>query len=434
MVNILSLKKYDFNSILILFAFILLFAIVIYVLFYKSKKEGFQGNIDFREDGKYKKQITKLQNRFEPMADGKRPVTELLNQKDAIPSAEQCLVNFYSLGCRYTGYIGPFEEGYFDPEKAVQLAVNAGCRTFVLEIDYIEDCKGDLTKYYPRIVVRDSQGKLRINESSVKPLCNSPSHNSIKDVCHYINFYGFSTAQNKTDPIIIVLYFLRTPPGGYKSKTVLDYYSNVAKSLEPFRDRLLRNEIQGGTFYRQKQESRLLINKITDYNDKVLIFSNANTSGFRENNIYKPMEDLDFLVNLRLGYTQTRLGITESITGANHGALETAEDFTIIPSNRANEVVENTKLKWTLCLSRDPAQPVSQDVYGKITSEFGVHCVPIQLFDDKNNFMFMDTTFKKYSFIPKPEELRYRKPPIVVPGEPNPNMNANQGKLRSPTI
>jgi len=48
--------------------------------------------------------------------------------------------------------------------------------------------------------------------------------------------------------------------------------------------------------------------------------------------------------------------------------------------------------------------------------------------------MFTDKTFKKYGFIPKPEPLRYVKPPIVIPAEPNPSMNANQGKIRAPTI
>jgi len=48
--------------------------------------------------------------------------------------------------------------------------------------------------------------------------------------------------------------------------------------------------------------------------------------------------------------------------------------------------------------------------------------------------MFTDTTFKKYSFIPKPKPLRYIKPPVVTPAEPNPSTNANQGMLREPVV
>jgi hypothetical protein len=209
----------------------------------------------------------------------------------------------------------------------------------------------------------------------------------------------------------------------------------VAKALSPFQDRLLKNELDGGTYYRQSQESRLLINNIKDYSGKVLIFSNANTSGFRESQLYSPNEDLDFLTNLRLMSTQTKLGITDNGTAAPFGILETAEDYLNIPPDRVEEVMDTNKLRWTVTLSQNPSVSVNQAVYDKITSSFGVNCVPIQLFDINNNkFMFTNNTFKTYSFIPKPEPLRYVKPPIVIPAEPNPSTDAKMGLLRSPTI
>ena len=383
----------------------------------------------------YKNQVQMLSDRYSPVASARRPVTDLLST-NVMPDFEQCFVNFYSLGCRYTGYIGPMNEGYWDPDLAVQTSVNAGCRTFVLEIDYMDECKGETVQYFPRIVVRDVQGKMRIKYNSNRPICNSPQHSNIRDVCEKINFYAFAdSCQNSTDPVVIVLYFLRQPPGSYKSKTVLDYYSNVAKALSPFQNRLLNNELDGGTYYRQKQEGRLLINNIKEYNNKVLIFSNANLTGFRETQIYGPTEDLDFLTNLRLLYTQTKLGITENDGAAPFGILETAEDYLVIPPDRTDEVVEATKLRWTICFSQDPSKPVTKDVYNKITSTFGVHCVPIMVFDTAaSDFMFKDDKFKTYSFIPKPEPLRYIKPPVVTPAEPNPSTDAKGGMLRSPTV
>ena len=408
-------------------------AITVYSAINKDDVQSSTSN--HRLENGYKNQVTLLSEKYNPVASAKRPVTDLLNQ-NVMPESEQCLVNFFSLGARYTGYIGPMNEGYWDPDIAIQIAINAGCRTFVLEIDYLDECDGETIKYFPRIVVRDVQGKMRIKFNSNRPICNSPQHSNIRDVCDKINFYAFAAGcQNATDPVIIVLYFLRQPPGSYKSKTVLDYYSNVAKALAPFQNRLLNNELDGGTFYRQKQEGRLLINKITDYNGKVLVFSNANTNGFRESQLYSPMEDLDFLVNLRLMYTQTKLGITENDSGAPFGILETAEDYLIIPPDRTDEVAEATKLRWTICFSRDPSVTVTKDTYNKITSTFGVHCVPVTLFDTVNeDFMFQDNTFKKYSFIPKPEALRYINPPVVIPAEPNPNTDAKGGMLRAPTV
>jgi hypothetical protein len=405
---------------------IFLCVILLISLIYRTKTIEHFTTADFKNEKEYKNQVKLLSDKYNPVATAKRPVSDIL---DTVPEVQQCFVNFYSLGCRYTGYIGPIHEGYWDPDIAIQLAVNAGCRTFVLEIDYLDVC----SNYFPRIVVRDAQSRLRIKPSSNIPMCNSIEHSNIKDVCDKINLYAFSSAcQNSSDPVVIVLYFLRQPPGSYKSKAVLDYFSNVAKGLSPFKNRLLTNELNGGTFYRQKQEGKLLINKITDYNDKVLIFSNANTLGFREVDTYSPNEDLDFLVNLRLQYTQTKLGITESGTG--FGILETADNYTIIPSDRADDIIEQTKLHWTICLSKDPSIPVSKDVYNKITTTYGVHCVPIMLFDAGNDFMFSDKLFKTHSYIPKPEPLRYIKPPIVIPAEPNPSMDAKKGILRAPTI
>jgi len=389
----------------------------------------------YKNESEYQRQVTLVTNQYSPTATSKRPVRDLLAQ-NVMPESQQNFVNFYALASRFTGYIGPTHNGYFDPDVAVQMAVNAGCRVFVLDIDYLDDCTTDAAAaYFPQLVVRDAQGKLIVRYTSNLPLCNDSTHSNLHTVCDKINLYAFSdSCQQSTDPVVIVLYFLRQPPGSYKSKTVLDYYSNVAKALAPFQDRFLTNELDGGTFYRQKQEGRLLINPITDYNGKVLVFSNANTSGFREIP-YDPAEDLDFMTNLRLSYTQTKLGVTDNESGTAYGIIQTAEDFTTIPPDRTDTVVEQTKLCWTVALSRDPTQPVSQATYQNITSAIGVHCVPAVLFEPSSSqYLFGDSLFKTYGFIPKPEPLRYIKPPVVTPAQPNPSTDAKKGMLRAPTI
>lgn len=419
--------------------FVVLLAMAVTVVYcmrsvFYPKKEGFAttaGSRAFTSEADYKKQVKALTDRFGATADAHRPVTENLA---SMPETQQNLVNFYALGARFTGYIGPLVEGYFDPEIAVQTAVNAGCRVFVLEIDYLNDCASSPdTKYFPRLVVRDVHGRLLIRPSSNEPFCNSASASNLREVCEKINTYAFASS---SDPVILVLYFLRQPPGGYKAKDVLDYYSNVAKMLAPLRERFLGNEVNGGTFYRQSQESRLLMNNITTYSNKVLVFSNANLLGFRESPIkYKPEEDLDFMTNLRLSYTQTQLGITSNDSiGPSFGILQAAEDYLAVPTDRTDQVVEQTKSRWTIALSSDPSKPVDAATFQKLVSTFGVQCVPISVFDETNQFMFTEGTFKTYSYQPKPPSLRFIKPPIVVPAEPNPSMNANGGKLRAPTL
>jgi len=390
----------------------------------------------YEDEPNYKKQNDFVLGKYSDSATSKRPVGDLL-AKDVMPESQQCFVNFYALACRFTGFIGPMKDGYMAPEIAVQMAVNAGCRVFVLDIDYLDDCITSPTgAYFPQLVVRDSQGTNNpIKYTSNLPLCKDATNSNIKPVCDAINTYAFSSGcQQSNDPVVIVLNFLRQPPGSYNSKLVLDYFSNVAKALSVFQKRFLTNELHGGTFHRQKQEGRLLINNITDYNGKVLIFSNANTSGFVNAGYDELTEDLDFMTNLRLSYTQTKMGLTDNESGEIYGVLQAVEDFTTIPPDRITSVVDQTKLRWTVALSRDPSQPVSQKDYNKIT-ELGVHCVPAMLFDPSaNDYFFTDKLFKTYGFIPKPESLRYIKPSIVTPAKPNPSTDAKQGMLRQPTL
>ena len=397
-----------------------------------SKIEGYANAVDeFRKEGAYLRQIKLLADKYDGQASKRRPVTDLLaDQALAPPEIEQCLVNFYSLGCRFTGYVGPFNNGYFDPEPAITYACKAGCRTFILEIDYMDDCVSE--GYFPKIVVRDVQSKNQVTMSSSKPMCNSIGHSNIKEVSEAINRNAFAKhMQNSTDPVIIVLYFLRMPP----SASVLEYFSNVAKGLGPLLNRHVDNLVNGGTFTRQKQEGTLLINSITDYEGRVLIFSNADTSIFRDSaKKYQPKEDLDYLVNLRLTYRQTKMGCTAGVTSGVYGVLEAAEDYLIIPPDQTVSTQQEIKLRWTCLLSSDPSMPVTEDTFNKVTDTYGCHCIPITLWDEKNKFMFSDKRFGKYSFIPKPVDLRYRKPMVAVPGEPSVETDAKSGKLRTPAL
>jgi hypothetical protein len=191
---------------------------------------------------------------------------------------------------------------------------------------------------------------------------------------------------------------------------------------------MLTNELEG-IYYRQKQENQLLINPISSYEGRVLLFSNANTSGFRTLS-YPVEEDLDYMVHLRLGYTQTKLGVTDQ--DAHFGVLQTIEDFTVIPSDRAEDVMEQTKQKWTVCLGQDPLASVAGS-YGKVTQGFGVNCIPVSLFDEVAVKGVMGG-FKGHGWMAKPLKLRYIKPPVVVPGVPNPSTDAKGGALRSPVV
>jgi hypothetical protein len=391
-----------------------------------KRHEGFSGG--FKDEPEYQKQMRWLVETFGALEDRQRNYHDAI--PDDMPAEQQCFVNFYGLGCRYPSYIGPADNGYIDTDLGVQSALKAGCRVFVLDIDYIADCTEAATAYFPRLVVRDKQGRLVIKESGNQPVCNTADRSNLKDVCDRLAANAFRGTMGD-DPLVIVLYFQRVPPGASGSKTVLDYYSHVAKAMGALRDRMLTNELEG-VYYRQKQENRLLINPISAYEGRVLVFSNANTSGFRTLS-YPVEEDLDYMVHLRLGYTQTKLGVTEQ--EAHFGVLQTMEDFTVVPADRVEDVVEQTKQKWTVCLGQDPLASVV-GAYGKVAG-FGVNCVPVALFDEaavKGGSGSIVGGFKGHGWMAKPLKLRYIKPPVVVPGIPNPSTDAKGGALRAPVV
>lgn len=426
-----------------IFPFVFIVAIVFgyfISIYFTRRTEGFQAEIDaYKSDPEYKKTLAAIVDRFDKSGDKRRGIDEMLNSVTDMPKDEQCLVNFQVLTCRFSGYLGPFNNGFVDTDKSILYALKAGCRSFVLEIDYLDTCvkKGEAYDYYPTLVVRDVQGKIVSRGESTLPQCNSDISSSIKQVSESLRRYAFSNnVQNPNDPLIVVLYLLRLPPREkVGNKRLLKYYSRIAKNLQPLVDKSAASMVSGGSFSRQQQESRLLINNIKDYEGRVLFFCNSDTSEFRNTKPAFPQsEDLDYLVNLRLSYKYTQMGCTQNQTGGSFGGIESVESFIIIPPSQIDNTCKDLSLRWTLCLSEDPSKPVSKENFDTLSQTFGVHSVPIQLWDTGNTFMFAKDTFEKFSFMPKPKSLRYKKPPVAVPAKQAVEADAKGGSLRSPTL
>ena len=145
-------------------------------------------------------------------------------------------------------------------------------------------------------------------------------------------------------------------------------------------------------------------------------------------------------MNLRLTYSESPMGITLN-EPVSFGILQPVHNYTSIPADRKDAMITQTKQKWTICLSSDPSIPVTPEIYNKITSLYGVNCVPAFLFDIKASaFLFAENLFEKYGFIPKPCPplnteglcLCYIPAPVVVAGQASPTMNSGGGVLTSP--
>jgi hypothetical protein len=401
--------------------------------------EGFANNIQkFKDSADYKKVRETLVARIDPIASKRRGIDDMLsNGTKDMPEHEQCLVNFHVLATRFTGFIGPNGQNYFDPEIAIPYALKAGCRSFIYEIDYLEDCvgNGEQFDYYPKLVIRDIHGRLIVNPATSEPQCVSDRTSTIFKVSRILRDNAFSsTIQNSTDPLIVVLFIHRLPPTERTgNKRLLTFFSRIAKGLQPLADKTIDSILQGGIYSRQKQESALLINNIRTYEGRVLVFCNADTSAFRDAK-YPQNEDLDFLVNLRLTYKQTQLGCTSNPTGASFGGIETVESFKVVPPDQVTNTCNDLKLRWTVALSQDSLKAVDKNAFDKLTNTYGVHCVPIQFYNEEYDYVYDKKLFEKWSFIPKPKSLRFVKPPVAVPAKQVKEADAKGGQLRAPTL
>jgi hypothetical protein len=230
------------------------------------------------------------------------------------------------------------------------------------------------------------------------------------------------------------------PPSGAVTedynKTLRTYYRNIAKNLAPLLPYSISTTL-GGNYYRQKNESQLLKNSIENYRNKVLFFSNAETEVLRNSTPPIPTEeDLDYIVNLRLTYNQTKFGVTAQVNpnGSKFGILDATDNYTNIPADMTGSTISSIKNgTWTMCLSNNPATIVTQATTDAL-QKLGVHCIPIQIWTPEYDYMFTDKYFKKYSYIPKPPPLRMEMNKIIIPREAAPQADSKQGVLAPPRL
>jgi hypothetical protein len=107
-------------------------AIFVVLVSMEKSAEGFASN-DYTTEPIHQAQVALLAKTFRPFANAKRPVSDLV-ASNGMPVEQQCFVNFFALGCRYTGYIGPMKEGYMINSELVMDSVRKLLPQFVLVV------------------------------------------------------------------------------------------------------------------------------------------------------------------------------------------------------------------------------------------------------------------------------------------------------------
>lgn len=396
---------------------------------------------------------------------------------------ENSLINFAPLTCQDTGYLGPLDNGVFAENDATMTALRAGARCFVLNIDYHDDQTLPVDLFGkpndPRLIYRNEAGVIKsINTGDIKLVAQALANGAFSN-----------TVSNLNDPLYVVLFFQREPKGSVDDK--LAYYSKVAQQLEPLIPYHLGQTPQGD-YHRQQKQNDMIYQPITDFEKKVIIFSNVDTSTFRGKN-FAPTKDLDYFVHLRLYKESTdTYGATGQVESRTmpRGIVNSVTNFTVIPENKYKDTSDSTKMRWTMAYTHAAANPSIASL-NYMMKTLGVQCIPLWLFstktpsasamkdlrasmagnlptvetptvanqvagataasaasagasappappaDEKPNeeeFPKLMAVWIQSSFVPKPKAIRFIRPAPFTPQAPSTRMDAQGGNLTTPTL
>jgi hypothetical protein len=408
------------NVILYIFLAIFVFTLLFAIIFIKQKSEVFSTVPNVLRD--QNAQNVKLDT-F--LSDFYKPKKGFMDSAAELASNEKALVNFVPLTVTQPGFLGPSINGVFDEKNGVSKLVRTGIRSFVLIIDYHEDYSKKPPLYaevkMPCLLSRDRNGTIRsLNSGSIEKTCQT-----LADAA-----FGLA-APSPNDPLLLTLYFVRTPDPVTQEKEFLRFSSQVAKELAPLSQYHL-GQTPLGSYRRQARQDFILYEPLSNIEKKVLIFSNLDTSLFRTvKPSYQPKEDLDYWIHLRIFKDSVNsLGVTKPVTQNQfaRGVIDTTQYFSTIPPENMEAAIGNTRMRWTTAMSDVGTNP-------DLTKLFlvGVQSIPISIVALDSTEKDLLNVWKDSCWKVKPKALRFAIPPDSVPSEPSEQLNAQGGNITSPS-
>ena len=386
-----------------------------------------------------KSQISALENRWLGKLQSRLGLQQNF-QSTKTPQPQQLLINTAVFSTRLAGYLGPYDSGVFSEDDAIRLALNAGSRCLILEIDYEQG------NYDPKLIYRDSWAmKKSINTGSIKAAARSIAARA------FSSSNSGAPASVANDPLIVVLYFLRTPNISKEPIAYAKYLGAVAEQLEPLKN-LLLGQIPQGDFRRQALESQLFFTDSKVFNNRIIIINNADTKIFRNlTNLglagqLGPAQDLDYMTHVRLygRESPSPFGVTgTSGDSVKPAAVVTSTSYWLnTPTDRAQNAVELTKGAWTLVMppvSYDSGSTAADDKkkQDSLFNIYGVHSIPINIFENAkttDNLTARGNIFNNTSWAAKPQLIQYVPPQAISIQKPYPQANSGGGRIVSPKL
>ena len=300
-------------------------------------------------------------------------------------SEQVTLVNIQPVSVKQAGYMGPKERGgSFETDITTINAIREGVRFFVLQIDYLEKAPGGSgfdPINVPTLLYRDDKGAL-ISKNGA----------SIADIAKKLSTYAFNADfPSNTQPLIVYLHFVRTPDLISSPNKYLKYMMDVAAALQPIQS-LVLNKHDSTDFTRQKNERVLLYSPLKNFEKKILLWTNADTSVFRsvEKLSIAPIalnQDLDYMVSMRvyLDNSKDTFGITTVAPDTAYAVivpfkrLKAMKDKRGVTNKEKQDFAMKGKTRFVIAMPGQTEEVTQADV-DKVLKTTGVNTVPMNLF------------------------------------------------------
>ena len=295
-----------------------------------------------------------------PASGGQQPWSSMKREN-------QALRNWRPLTVRLVGYLGGsngLENGVFDMNFGVTSALKLGTRCFLFDIDYLE-----VAPCRPLLLYRDKTGyKRSLNSGSILEGMTSLSNNAFT---------------NNTDPILIILYLHRVPPGNKQKER---FFLNLAQSLKPLATKHL-GSLNGNNYSRCGKEDTLFSSPITTYQDKFIVCVNYDTSQLGATT--NPADNLHYWNNARIyqdpqGIDATLGSVTPSVANGGQAFIKVASTDQIINLSSTGSPTPQESYAtgcssvFTISLA-PPEYEYTNAKMETLLNILGVQCVPLDV-------------------------------------------------------
>lgn len=372
---------------------------------------------------------------LDSLAQRRKGVDDYLKEKIVQASVNNwVLFNFAPLTVFNAGYMGPADDGLYDPE-AIRRALDLGFRCFVFHIDYYQGAAKDTAHFVPPgepcLLHRDNQGVIR-----------SRNCGRIDQMIRALAEQAFSPSMpTGRDPLIVILDFKNVPD---QTKSLADYtlfLKKVSKQIQPLRNSFLAR--LGDTRFSSLENPALLFTQnFQALRGKTIIFTNVNTDVFSTPEAANtPIEqNLRSMINAQMYSLSADALPLDTVTEiAPKGTMmsvgrQNADYFLLTPPDKIKEAQLKTNNVFTLINAPDANGNHKKENVDKLMNTYGAQMLPFNLFVTPAESEEYLNTWGAYSWRLKPAELQY----VVVRAEPplpiSIRADANGGNVAPPAL